>query len=408
MTPLFPAQRAAEEFDQALGGTATKAVADRYVDLLDTVEVLHAQHEVLPRAEFVSDLRSRLMTAAETELVAAPSVVRRIEPARETRHRRRLGTLAASLVIVGGSAGMAAAASGALPGEPLYPIKRGIEQVTAAVHVSEVGKGEALLDQAATRLDEVRELEAQGSPDPDLVAATLDSFRSAAEQGSDKLFTAYQSSGETKDITTVRSFTSQHMADIAALASLADSATDDLRLDAADTLADIDQQARVLCRACGSEAALAPPDALSAGSGATTVQNLLARPVAQAQVDIAQLEAARLELLREAASAAEKTAGTIPKIENPTGADTGSGLPSFGSSDDGPVTSTITSDGRLVPTTITAGGAAVKDLLTGVTSTVEDVTKSVTGGLTGSETPLDETVSGLTDTVDETTDGLLP
>ena len=53
MTPLFPAQRAAEEFEQALGGTATRAVADRFAPLLETVEVLRTQPEVLPRAEFV-------------------------------------------------------------------------------------------------------------------------------------------------------------------------------------------------------------------------------------------------------------------------------------------------------------------------------------------------------------------
>ena len=69
MTPLFPAQRAAEEFDQVLSGTADPAVAARYAELLDAVEQLHALPEVTPRAEFVGDLRSRLMTAAETELV---------------------------------------------------------------------------------------------------------------------------------------------------------------------------------------------------------------------------------------------------------------------------------------------------------------------------------------------------
>ena len=154
MTPLFPAQRAAEEFEKALGGTATEAVADRYSALLETVEVLRAQPEVLPRVEFVDDLRGRLMTAAETELVAGPTVVR-LAPKRTSSTRRRLGTAAASLVIVGGTAGMAAAASGALPGDPLYPVKRGMEEAGAAVRVSESAKGEALLDQAANRLAEV-------------------------------------------------------------------------------------------------------------------------------------------------------------------------------------------------------------------------------------------------------------
>jgi hypothetical protein len=400
MTPLFPAQRAAEEFEKALGGTATQDVADRYGTLLETVEVLRAQPEVLPRVEFVDDLRLRLMTAAETELVAAPNVVRLV-PKRSRSTRRRLGTVAASLVIVGGTAGMAAAASGALPGDPLYPVKRGVEQTSAAVRMSDTAKGEALLKQANTRLDEVRSLQAQGSPDPELLASTMDSFRSAADRGSKKLFTAYQTEGNAQDITTVRDFTSTQMAEVAALAKGSSSpAVDELLLDAADTLADIDQQARVLCGSCGPEAALAPPDALSAGVGAATVDNLLARPVKQAQVDAEAVEAARNAALRAGASAAEATASTIPQIDDPTGTGGGSG----GSADGPPpVNSTITQDGGLVPS-LPSGGSAVTDLVSGVTGTVD----SVTGQVVKPGSPLDEVVKGLTDTVDKTTEDVLP
>ena len=320
MTPLFPAQRAAEEFERALGGTATQAVADRYSDLLETVEVLRTQPEVLPRVEFADELRLRLMAAAETELVAAPNVVR-LAPRRTSRTRRRLGTAAASLVIVGGTAGMAAAASGALPGEALYPVKLGVEQAAAAVRMSDAAEGEALLGQAATRLDEVRALQAQGSADPELLATTLDSFRTAADEGSQKLFTAYQAEGNSQNITTVRDFTAAQMAEVAALADrTSNPETDESLLDAADTLADIDQQARVLCGTCGPEAALAPPEALSAGAGAAAADNLLARPVEQAQVDVAAVEAARNAALKAGASAAEATASTIPQLEATTGA----------------------------------------------------------------------------------------
>jgi hypothetical protein len=399
MTPLFPAQRAAEEFEKALGGTATQAVADRYSALLGTVEVLRTQPEVLPRVEFVDELRVRLMTAAETELVAAPTVVRLV-PKRTSSTRRRLGTAAASLVIVGGSAGMAAAASGALPGDPLYPLKRGVEQAGSAVRMSDAAEGEALLEQSATRLDEVRSLQAQDSPDPELLAATVDSFRSAAENGSQKLFTAYQAEGNSQDITTVRAFTSKQMAEVAALAgSTSNAATDGLLRDAADTLADIDQQALVLCGSCGPEAALAPPDALSAGADATTVNNLLARPVTQAEIDIAALEAAQNAALKAGASAAEASASTIPKIDDPTGAAGGSGS----AEDPPPVSSTISQDGSLIPSP-PSGGGGVKDLVSGVTGTVTDATgKIVTPG-----SPLDKVVEGLTGTAGKTTKDLLP
>ena len=120
MTSLFPSQRAAEDFDSVVEGKASPAVADRYAELFATVETLRTQAEVLPRAEFATDLRSRLMTAAEAELVPATPVVRRPEPSRAHRRNRRIGTLAAGLVIVGGTAGMAAAAQGSLPGDALY------------------------------------------------------------------------------------------------------------------------------------------------------------------------------------------------------------------------------------------------------------------------------------------------
>ena len=281
MTPLFPAQRAAEEFDMALGDTATQTVVDRYSDLLETVEVLRTQPEVLPRVEFTDELQLRLMTAAETELVAAPNVVR-LAPRRTSWTRRRLGTAAASLVIVGGTAGMAAAASGALPGEPLYPVKLGVEQAGTAVRMSDATEGEALLRQAATRLDEVRALQAQGSADPELLATTLDSFRESRGRGLPEAVLGLPGRGQREeDVTTVRDFTAAQMADVAALANrTSNPTTDESLLDAADTLADIDQQARALCSTCGPQAALAPPPRLSAPGPARPPQTTcsLVRP----------------------------------------------------------------------------------------------------------------------------------
>ena len=165
MTALFPAQRAAEEFDRVLGGTASRAVADRHAELLSTVEVLRTQPEVMPRTEFVEDLRAPSDGGCRDR--ARRRTRRRCgrcrHPARRTRDRnRRAGTVAAALVIVGGTAGMAAAAAGALPGESLYPIKRGGEQVGTAVRFGEASKGRSMLGQAETRLDEVARADRRG------------------------------------------------------------------------------------------------------------------------------------------------------------------------------------------------------------------------------------------------------
>jgi hypothetical protein len=174
--------------------------------------------------------------------------------------------------------------------------------------------------------------------------------------------------------------------------------------DAADTLADIDQQARVLCGSCGPEAALAPPEALSSATAAATVNNLLVRPVSQAQVDAKAVEAARDAALKAGASVAEATAGTIPQDHEAPGAADGSAT----AEGPPPVNSTITPEGGLVPALPAGGGGAVKDLVTGVTGTVEDVTGTGTGTGTNPASPVDKIVDGLTDTLDKTTQGLVP
>ncbi len=87
MTPLF-AHRAAEEFDRALEGRASRSGAERHADLLGTVETLRRMPPVEARPDFVADLRTRLMTAAETDLVPAPPVVRRAAADAHPRHPR--------------------------------------------------------------------------------------------------------------------------------------------------------------------------------------------------------------------------------------------------------------------------------------------------------------------------------
>jgi hypothetical protein len=413
MTPLFPAQRAAEEFERVLSGTADDAVAARYAELRDAVEQLRTLPEVTPRAEFVGDLRSRLMAAAETELVAVPKASLRAVPSlpeeRTKRRNRRLGTIAASLVVVGGTAGMAAAASGALPGETLYPIKRGIEQVTTAAHFGDAAQGRALLGQAATRLEEVRALQAEGNADPDVISQTMDAFRTAADSGSEKLFSSYQSTGDQADITAVRDFTAAQMADVAAMSTGADTVTNDLLVDAADTLADIDAQARDLCGACAPTKPLASPNALSAGAGAATVANLLASPVSQVKTEAATIAAARAARIKALRANAESEASKFPLLPvgtNPDGTPNYS-FPGTPGSAENPITNVITPDGKLLPTV--TSGAAVKDLVTGVTGTVSTVTGGATDPITK---PLDDATKKLGDAVGDTlgkaTDGLTP
>ena len=237
-------------------------------------------------------------------------------------------------------------------------------------------------------------LQAKGSPDAELISTTVEAFRTSAEAGSARLFAAYQDGGDTKNITTVRDFTAEQMGTVTDLSGTSAS-TDELLLDAADTLADIDEQARALCLACGLAQSLAPPAALSAGAGAATVDNLLARPVSQAQLDIDAAEAARITRLK---NAAEKSAGELPP--HSTGVTGGTAQsPSIATAGDR-LTSTLTPDGTLLPST--GAGTAVKDIVSGVTSSV------VIPPITQPGSPVGSVVDDLTGTVDDLTDGLLP
>ena len=274
---------------------------------------------------------------------------------------------------------MAAAASGALPGETLYPIKRGIEQVTTAAHFGDAAQGRALLGQAATRLDEVRALQAEGNADPDVISQTMDAFRTAADSGSEKLFSSYQSSGDQADITAGARLHRR---------------TDGRRRRDVDGCRHRDQrpaastpptpwptstpQARDLCGACAPTKPLASPNALSAGAGAATVANLLASPVSQVKTEAATIAAARAARIKALRANAESQASKFPLLPagtNPDGTPNYS-FPGTPGSAENPITNVITPDGKLLPTV--TSGAAVKDLVTGVTGTLS----TVTGGAT--------------------------
>lgn len=388
MTPLF-AQRAAEEFDRALEGRASRSGAERHADLLGTVETLRRIPPVEARPDFVADLRTRLMTAAETDLVAAPPVVRRAAPVRTpaTPVRRRLGTVAATLVIVGGSAGMAAAASGALPGDSLYPVKRGVEDMSTAVHVGDASKGRSLLDQAATRLDEAEQLQSKGAGST-LVTEALQDFRTTAHAGADRLFRAYADHSQAGDITSVRDFADAGMKTIGGMSD--NTADADQLLQSADTLAQLDERARDLCTKCGAASPVALPYSLTSAAAPAGVDGLLSRPVVQAAADITAMKqemADERARLRASARAAEKTAGTI-------GAAGDGATPTTPTAPDpGQVTSTITPGGDVVTNLATTGTTAVKGLEKEVTGAVKATTK------TG--TRVDDVVKGATDAADK-------
>ncbi len=413
MTSLFRSRQDAEELHAALTGGATPEVEQRHADLLRTVSLLTHHAPVEPRADFVADLRERLMRAAETELVAAPAPVRRVA-ATPTPVRRRVGTLAASLAIVGGTAGMAVAAQGSLPGDPLYPLKRGGEQVVSTLSLGEASRGETALAHAATRLDEAAALQ-RSDADTALVVRSVEEFGSLADTGARELFAAYQADGDAEAVTAVRDFAATQLPRLESL-DTDDPAVQSVTLEAADTLEALDRQARTLCAECGDALALPTSDSLAEAAGAPSIEVLLARPADQAKLDSQALGALDRSQIRALGEVAEREAGQVPRL--PSGREWPASLPTVRGPVASTVTTTVGSVGDVVGGTVggTVGGGVgdgVRDTVKGTTQAVDDLVEGlgdgvsqVTGPLPGATGPLEQPVRGVTDTVDQALEGV--
>ena len=204
----------------------------------------------MPSADFVSDLRARLMAEADTALLpqaARPLTAeeqRLVLPVRSYRRDRRLATVLAAAALIGATTSMAVAAQTALPGESLYSVKRAIENTQTDVARGDTAKGRALLANARGRLDEVRELAERGDPaSVSAVESTLEAFTDQADEASDVLLAAYDETGDEAVITELRSFTGSSMDRLAALESSLPATAREELVAAGARLAEIDRQA---------------------------------------------------------------------------------------------------------------------------------------------------------------------
>jgi hypothetical protein len=278
MNALIPAHRRAERFAAMVDSASTTDAGARDAQFLEIVGALRlaAADVPSPRADYVADLRSRLMAEAETALV--PTDRKLVLPQHAPRRQNRLTAAAAALVIVGGTAGVSVAAQSSLPGDALYPIKRGIEQVNETLSFSDAARGEDMLHQADARLSEIDSMLSDGASD-NAVADNLRSFTSSAGKGADLLFTTYQSNGDDASVSTVRDFAGTDMRELTVLAQHAPQSLRSDFAEAAQLLADLDQQARVLCAECGARDPLSVPSdlLLVAGTGLDALLEVPAR-----------------------------------------------------------------------------------------------------------------------------------
>ncbi|MGI9155191.1 MAG: DUF5667 domain-containing protein [Marmoricola sp.] len=277
MTALLPAHRRAESFARLADSVSPVGADGRDARLLELVGALRTASALAPRprADYVADLRARLLVEAGIVLVPIDRTL--VLPAHTGRRPRRMSAAAAALVIVGGTAGASFAAQGSVPGDALYPVKRGIEQVHETFSFSDAARGRDLLQQADHRLDEVDLMLGNGGSDQ-AVSTALDSFTNSASQGARLLFTNYQANGDDASVASVRDFAGSDMGDLTVLSRRAPQSLKPDFARAAQLLTALDQQARVLCTSCGARAPLSTPSDLSLASGPVTLTRLLAVP----------------------------------------------------------------------------------------------------------------------------------
>jgi len=273
MSSLHPARRGAERFNALLEGERDAARDARHAELLELVGALRSVPQPEARPEFVSDLRERLMLAAETELVVPDSPAALTERltvrTRRTPRERRLAVALGGIAIIGATTSMAVAAQSAIPGDVLYPLKRAMENAEAGLSVSDEAKGNTILENASGRLDEVDQLAHQDDVDATVVSETLTEFADQASEASELLMADYSATGSEESINDLRDFTASSIEVLAGLEEVIPADAEEALIDAAKVLFDIDTLAASLCPECASNGITTIPGTLLASGDAT-------------------------------------------------------------------------------------------------------------------------------------------
>ncbi|MEU9503431.1 DUF5667 domain-containing protein [Streptomyces sp. NPDC048196] len=227
--------------EQVLKGAAAEEQVDNPAQTPGEARLLAVADGLgrLPRPEMAAEVktvqRAQLLAAMESAFAeGAPSEGARVPEQREhkgahradksigrLRPRSRLSKgLAAGGLTVGVAAGaftgVAAASSDALPGDGLYGLKRGMEDLKLDMADDDSDRGRLYLDQASTRMFEARRLlERARAADLDHeslgeVRRALSGVKHDAGEGHRLLHAAYERDGSLGPIQALNSFTRSH------------------------------------------------------------------------------------------------------------------------------------------------------------------------------------------------------
>lgn len=377
----------AEAFARMLDGVAEVRSWD-VADLDDLPELVSLSHALAhveapsPRPEFSASLRSRLLEIDPTALrdpeppvAEIAAAVIDLAVARKRRATRRAYTAAAVGSMVLGTAGIAAAAQNALPGSPLYGVKRAIEGIELSFATSDTARGQDLLDQARTRLSEVKALsQSPGAGNTALIQQTLQAFASSASQGTNLLFTNYQRDGNVGDLSTIQSFATSAANQLNSMSPQVVTQNRAQMLAASSLIANVEQQSKLLCPTCAAlpplteqYQQLAASQASPSGFGA-----LVAAP--------SSLTVISVPTSRPAKSSRTTPSSPTPPVATPVQPTGPTPTPPK------PVTRPTNSLGQTLATVVRPVSTTLTSVLQTTGNTVGGLTKTV-GGLLGSLTP---------------------
>ena len=158
----------------------------------------------------------------------------------QRRPHRRLAIAVGAVTFVGATASMSYASQSALPGDALYPVKRAIENAQTGLSSGD-DKTEGILGNASARLDEVAALSDRGTAESDTqVPGTIHDFSEQAQEGARRAL----NSGDNEQITALREFTANSMAQLESLDTVVPAQARDELASAAKLVGTLDQRAR--------------------------------------------------------------------------------------------------------------------------------------------------------------------
>jgi uncharacterized membrane protein YgcG len=218
---LLAAASASEEdtFAALLEGLPIEA-PEEVRSLVTIAAALEPAYRPMPDPAFRFQLRNQLVDIASGQHTFGARARNRFVAINE-RMRRNLRVLVSTglaAALLAGSGATLAAASSALPGDVLYPVKLFRESAQLAIS-SGASEGFKRLTFARTRLHEIQGLEEHGTRNASLYIATLDRMDSLTQTGSTILIDAVRHGARPAILHNISGFASVQQQDLQALLS---------------------------------------------------------------------------------------------------------------------------------------------------------------------------------------------